>query len=146
MATQLPIKGQETVLTIMRSGNVEDQLTEVDSFNAVFKFEKLQRRNLGETTIRTDEVFAGCEGKVKLRVFTESWLIYLQALEARARRQGPYVTFNFVTTLFFPNGQSPTVTFPDVSFGDMPMDIPSSKDYVTIDLDWQCGEFSIDNL
>ena len=91
----------------MRSGNVEDQLTEVDSFNAVFKFEKLQRRNLGETTIRTDEVFAGCEGKVKLRVFTESWLIYLQALEARARRQGPYVTFNFVTTLVLPERPEP---------------------------------------
>jgi hypothetical protein len=149
---QLAIKGQETVVTILRSGNLEDQLTEVDAFNAVFKFEKLQRRNLGETTIRTDEIFGGCEGKIKLRVFTESFLPYLQALENRARRVSPTVTFACVTTLNFPNSggvtgpQAPTITFPDLNFGDFPLDIGSAKDYVTIELDWQCGEFSIGNL
>jgi hypothetical protein len=152
--SQLALKGQETVVTIMRSGNLEDQLTEVDSFGATFKFEKLQRRNLGETTIRTDEIFGGVEGKIKLRVFTESFLLYLQALENRARRVSPTIIFNFTTTLLFPGStgggaigpQSPTITFPDASFGDFPLDASSAKDYVTIELDWQCGEFSIDNL
>lgn len=145
--SQLALKGQETVCTILRSGVLEEQLTEIESFSVVFKFEKIVRRNIGETTVRFDEVFAGCEGKSKLRVYAESFLLYLQALENRARRVSPAITFSFTTTLMFPGTrQQPTISFPDVSFGDFPLDIPSSKDYVTIELDWGCGEFSIDNL
>jgi hypothetical protein len=144
--SQLALKGQETVVTIVRSGNLEDEMTEVDSFSATFKFEKLIRRNLGETTVRTDEIFGGVEGKIKLRVFSNTWMTYLQNLENRARRISPAITFNFTTTLLFPNGQQPTITFPDVNFGDFPLDIPSAKDYATIELDWACGEFSFDNL
>src|SRR5215472_17235961 len=110
------LKGQEVQLTIMRSGNVETSMTDVKSFTAAFKFEKLPQRYLGESTIRYDEIFGGVEGKVKLHMHSEAWTLYLLALQQRARRQQPTITFNFVATLVFPNGDTPVFTFPDVKF------------------------------
>jgi hypothetical protein len=135
------IKGQDTTLTIFRSGQMENTLTDVVSFNATFKFEKLPQRYLGETTIRYDEIFGGVEGKVKLHLHSEAFTLYIQAVEARARRQQPTTVFNFTTTLTFPNGDSPVFTFPDVKFGDIPLDVPGGKEFVSIDLDWSCEEF-----
>jgi hypothetical protein len=34
-------------------------------------------------------------------------------------------------------------TFPDVHFGDVPMDIGGGKEFVSIDLDWGCEEFQV---
>ena len=142
--SQLAIKGQENKITIMRSGLLEDELTEIDMFEATFVFELLERRNLGETTVRTDEIFAGIKGKTKLRLFSQSFTLYVQAIEQRARRQQPTIVFNFISTLLFPNGDTPVISFPDVNFGNMPLNSPSGKDYVTLDLDWACGEFDIE--
>ena len=149
------IKGQDVTLTIMRSNtsgttpgqvgstNLETTLTDVLSFDATFKFEKLAQRYLGETTMRYDEIFGGVEGKVKLHLHTEDFLNYIVALESRARRTSPGIIFNFIATMSFPNGQSPVITFPDVKFGDVPMSIADGKSFVSLDLDWAAEEFQV---
>ena len=40
----------------------------------------------------------------------------------------------------------PVLSFPDVNFGDMPLDTPSAKDYVTLDLDWVGSEFDVSGV
>jgi hypothetical protein len=143
---QLALKGQDVALAIMQAGNVVATLTEIVSFNATFKFTKLIQRYLGETTIRPDEIFEGIEGKSKIHLYTDDFLNYIVGIQNRARRTTPSVVFNFVSTLNFPNGDTPTVSFPDVFFGDIPLDMPGGKEYVAMDLDWVCGEFDITNL
>lgn len=137
------LKGQEVAVAILRGGALEDSLTAITDFHATFKFSKLTQRYLGETTIRTDEIYEGIEGKLKLHLYSQDFLHYITGLMNRARRNTPLVVFNMLATLNFPNGDTPTVTFPDVSFGDVPFETPGGKEYVAMDLDWVGSEFDV---
>jgi hypothetical protein len=142
----LRLRGADTMVTVMgpnASGqlDVQQNLTDVAKFNATLRFEKLEQRFLGEQTVRTDEIFAGCAGKTTLQLHDQDFGVYILGIQSRARRINPTYQFNFVSTFNFPNGEQPVMTFPDVNFGDIPLDIPSAKDYVTMDLDWICSEF-----
>jgi hypothetical protein len=143
VATNQRIRGADVAIAFTAGGALQGTLTDISSFGATFKFEKQTERYLGEQTVRTDELFGGVEGKTKLHLHDEAFSLYIGAVENRARRVTPTTVFNHVATMAFPNGESPVLSFPDVNFGDMPLEFGSAKDYVSLDLDWICSEFDI---
>jgi hypothetical protein len=143
VATNQRIRGADVAVAITAAGALQNTLTDIDNFGATFKFEKMTQRYIGEQTVRTDEIFAGVEGKMKLHLHDEAFLNYILNLQLRARRLSPTLVFNNVATMFFPNGEAPVLSFPDVNLGDIPLEMGNAKDYVSIDLDWICGEFDI---
>ncbi len=143
MATNQRIRGADVAIAVTVANALQNTFTTVDSFGATFKFEKLTQRYLGEQTVRTDEIFAGIEGKMKLHLWDEAFTIFIQNLQLRAMRLSPTIVFNIVATMNFPNQEQPVLSFPDVNFGDIPLEIGNAKDYVSMDLDFIGSEFDI---
>lgn len=138
------IKGQEVSLSIMRAGQLENDLTDITNFNATLKLSKLQQGFLGETVDRYDEKFDGADIDFELQLHSQDWIDYVVAVISRARRQAPDLLFNVSATMFFPNGQTPVLTFHDIKFGDFPLNVSARGDYVklkinasTSDVDFQ---------
>lgn len=143
MTTLQRIRGADVALAITADGDLQTSLTAIESFNTIFKFEKLVQRYLGEQTVRTDEIYGGIEGKMKLHLYTEDFANFILNLQLRARRLSPSITFNVVATMNFPNGDTPVISYPDINIGDIPLDMANAKDYVAMDLDFIAGEFDI---
>ena len=143
MAINQRIRGADVALAITDNGSLAETLTAIDSFGVTFKFEKLVQRYIGEQTVRTDEIFAGCEGKLKFHLYDEAFTGFIQDLQTRAERIDPTIVFNIVATMNFPNGESPVMTFPDLNFGDIPLEAGNAKDYVAMDFDWISSDFDI---
>ena len=80
---------------------------------------------------------------MKLHLWDEAFTIFIQNLQLRARRLSPTIVFNIVATMNFPNQEQPVLSFPDVNFGDIPLEIGNAKDYVSMDLDFIGSEFDI---
>jgi hypothetical protein len=143
VATNQRIRGADVAIAITAAGALVDTFTTIDNFSSTFKFEKIIQRYLGEQTVRTDEIFAGVEGKLKLHLWDEQFLSFIGSIEDRARRLDPTSVFNHVATMNFPNGELPVITYPDVNYGDVPLEMPNGKEYVSMDLDFVCGEFDV---
>ena len=143
MSTNQRIRGADVAIALTVDNALQDTFTAIENFSSTFKFEKLVMRYLGEQTVRTDEIFAGVEGKLKLHLYDEAFTTFIQNLELRARRLDPTIVFNTAQTMNFPNGETPVLTYPDINFGDIPLDVASGKDYVALDLDFVVGEFDI---
>jgi len=134
------IKGQEVSVVIMAGGDLQSQLTDIQNFNCTMKLRKIEQGYLGETANRFDEIYDGCELDFEMHVHSQDWFTYLQSIFDRARRRTPDVVFNVTATLFYPNGETPTIKFPDIKFGDMPVAISSRGDYVKIKVQASCSE------
>jgi hypothetical protein len=143
VATNQRIRGADVAIAVTAANALQDTFTTIDSFGSTFKFEKLVQRYLGEQTVRTDEIFAGVEGKMKLHLWDEQFLSFILAIQSRAERVTPTSVFNIAATMNFPNGEDPVISYPDINFGDVPLEMPNGKDYVSMDLDFVCSEFDV---
>lgn len=137
------IKGQETVINIVNNGVLETSLTSVMSFNDEDLLELKMQGYLGETSNRGDEIYNGTKFDLELHLSSQDWFTFKEAVLARARRTKPDLVFNVTNTWFFPNGDTPTVTYPDVNWGPIPTNVPSRGDYVKVKMEGFCG--STDN-
>ena len=137
------IRGSECSLNIVRNNALEAEFTDIQNFNVTFQVEMIQQGYVGETTDRYDEVFKGCKLDFEMHCHSSDFLVFTQALEDRARRKTPNIVINAVATLFFANGQTPTVTFMDLYFGEVPINIPGKAEYVKVKLSAGCGETKI---
>ena len=140
MASSQRVKGQEVSLVILVNGDLQNQLTDIQNFTFTPKLRKLEQGYLGETAQRYDEIFDGCEIEFEFHVHSNDWVDYFQAIFDRARRRTPDTIFNVTATLFFPNGDTPVCKFPDIKFGDMPVNVGSRGDYVKFKVAAVCSE------
>ena len=132
------IKGQEVVVQIIRAGKLEAELTDIQGFNVEDMFEIKAEGYLGETTNRQDYLYNGTKGDLEMHLHSKDWFLFRKAMRDKARRITPNVEFNIIATLNFPNGDTPTITLPNVSFGALPHNIPSRGEYVKVKLDFAC--------
>jgi len=133
------IKGQEIVINIINAGVLEDTLTSVIDFNDEDMLEIKQQGYLGETSNRGDEIYNGTKFDMSLHLQSQDWFRFKASILARARRKQPDLVFNVTVTYFFPNGDNPTVTYPDVNWGPIPKNIPSRGDYVKVKMEGFVG-------
>jgi hypothetical protein len=134
------IKGQEVSITIVTASVVEDELTEIVSFNCEPLLETKSQGYLGETTNRQDDIFNGFRFDMELHLKSQRWLAFQREIINRARRITPDTIFNITATLLFPNGDTPIIMAPDAKFGSTPMSIATRGDYVKVKLQGMAEE------
>lgn len=138
------IKGQECTISIVRDGVLEAELTDIQDFNATLMLELLQQGFLGETTDRFDEVFKGSKFDFSMQHHSQDHLIFNKAIVDRARRKTPNIIINVQVTFAFPNGDTPTWSWPDASFGEIGVNIPGRAEFKKSKYQGGCGEPDID--
>ncbi len=131
----LRAKGQEVTILVVRDSVLEAELTNILNFNSELQLEVSSVGYLGEFTNRKDEVFRGGKFDFEMHVHSQDFLTFAQAVLDRATRKTPDTVFNITAVLAFPNGQTPTVLFPDVKFGAIPMNVPERGDFVKIKIE-----------
>ena len=132
------IKGQEVSVNIIRDTSLEDTFTAIQNFDIEDKFEIIEKGYLGEKGNRHDDIWNGIKGSFEMHLQSQDWFRFRQAMRERAQRITPDRAFTITSTLFFPNGNTPTVTFNDVKFGANPMSVPARNDYVKVKLEFAC--------
>lgn len=137
------IKGQEVSIIVVAGGSTVDTLTDIMNFNMEVSLEMLEQGYIGETTNRYDEIFNGAKFDFEMHQSSQDFLTFEKQVEARARRDQPDLEFNIVVTLNFPNGETPIVTLPDVSFGAIPFNVGSRKDYAKVKIQGACSELDV---
>lgn len=145
MSTQR-IKGQEVSILVVTNGTLEDTITDIQSFEFEPEFEIISKGYLGEKTNRKDEIFNGCKGSMEIHLHTKDWFALLKKIKDRAQRIAPDTVINITATLNFPDGDTPSVTIPDVKFGANPHSVPSRPEYVKVKVDFEAEDFDIDGV
>jgi hypothetical protein len=135
------IKGQEVQILFVRAGVLEDTLTDTQDFEWEPKLELKEVGYLGEKSNRHDEIFNGMKFDGTLHLHSQDWFVFQQAIVARAKRQTPDVVFNVSSILNFPNGQTPSLLFPDAKFGAQTHAVRSRGDYVTVKVAGACDDY-----
>jgi hypothetical protein len=134
------IKGQEITIAVTRGGTLEDTFTSVQDFESSDKLEIIEKGYLGEKGNRHDFIFNGNKGSFTLHLQTQDYYRFIGAIKAKAKREQPDLEFNISRTSFFPNGDSPVETFPNVSFGEIPQKVSARNDYVSAKFDFACDD------
>jgi hypothetical protein len=138
------IRGQEVSVLIVRDGALEAELTDIQNFNLEIQTEIKSQGYLGEKSARKDDIFNGVKGDMELHLHSQDWFQFLNAVLDRAKRNTPDLVFNVSAVLFFPNGETPTITIPDVKFGPFPHNVPERGDYVKVKLDFEAEDFKVE--
>lgn len=137
------IKGQEVSVLIVTDGALEAELTDIQNFNAEMMVEQIAQGYLGEKTERHDDIYKGTKGDFEMNHHSQDWFTFINAIISRAKRETPDVKFNISAILSFPNGQTPTVLFPDAKFGALPLNIGSRGDYLKTKVDFVVDDFEV---
>lgn len=132
------IRGQEVALAIVRDGDLERELVDIQNFNVSFVSETQIQAYLGEPGDRTDDIFKHVKFDMELHVHSQDWGPFIRAVVDRQTRRTPDVTFNISALMFFPNGQTQTIALNDCKFGEFPVNVSSRGDYVKLKLDGVC--------
>lgn len=125
----------------MRDGALEAELTDIQNFNAEFMTEQIEQGYLGEKTNRHDEFYKGTKGDFEMHHHSQDWFTFVNAILDRAKRNTPDVVFNISAVFAFPNGETPTILFPDAHFGPLPLNISARGDYAKTKLDFVVDDF-----
>lgn len=138
------IKGQEVSVLVTMDGELQAEITDIQNFGITLQLELLQQGYLGETSDRYDEVFKGAKFDFEMHTHSQDYWTLVASIIDRARRKTPNLVFNIVATLSYPNGDTPTVTLPDVSWGPSAVNAPARADYVKIKMEGGVGEPDIE--
>lgn len=135
---QQRIKGQEVSILVVTDGVLEAELTDIRNFEYESQLEIKSMGYLGEKGNRKDDVFNGVKGSFEMHLHAQDWWAFKQKIIDRAQRKTPDTIFNISGVFAFPNGETPTVTLPDVKFGPIPTNVPERGDYVNVKLEFEC--------
>lgn len=125
------LMGQETLVTITRNGVLVQALTAIKSASFNFKGEAVKSDYLGQPGPVFDEVNDGVDGKIDFEVDDPAFFELLVLLIER--KQGlPAAQFlvNINTRFNFRTGVRRFCVIPQVSFGDIPLEVPERKQKV----------------
>lgn len=137
------IKGQDTVLQIIKGGKVESSLTSVKDFSIQFDIDVLSNGYIGETTERKDEIFKGVSGKVTLDWTDPGVVTFQDNLVKRARRELPYFSVNILTTITDSSGSTKRIIIPDAFFENPDANMGGRDNYMETTLTFQASEYVI---
>lgn len=136
------IKGNEVSIVITRDGVVETELTDIQSFNWTHVSEILTEEYLGEQSARTDDVFKNCKGDLELHLHDAASIrAFMKAVKDRQTRRAPDLQINIAMVEQYPDGQTRTVSFPNIKFGDIPTSVGARVQYVKLKLDWASDDY-----
>jgi hypothetical protein len=135
------IKGQEVTLDISGPDGREETLGLVASASITYQMDILKQRLLGETTDRKDDIFRGVEGECELQLDQRDALRFIDTAKSRAQRRiAADSAFGITMTLQFPGGGSARIQLQPVYFGNIPINVGGSDEYVTMSLTFEAED------
>ena len=140
------IKGQDVTILIAQDGNLLDELNDINDFEFTDLLEIITKGYLGQKSEKKDTVYKGVKGSFSLDLSSKKYFTFRQAVLNKAKRITPDVTFNVSGVFSFPNGDTPTITFLDVQFGNLPVNVKARGDYVPVKLDFECEDSTVQGL
>lgn len=145
MPQGLRVKGQEVQIVVSGPGGGQVLgLDAIASFEAEIQQEILSEGFLGEVAERKDEIFRGCTGSVEAQIATADYLRFVARVNDRATRRSPATeVWNITAAMNLPAGGVARVTFQDVAFGALPLNVGGRDEYVTVGFDFECSAFRI---
>lgn len=127
---QLPIKGQEVLLSIVSPDGLEDALDHIKDNKFTLDLEIITEQYLGQTADQFDEIFRGVTVELTLDMASPKVIDFATKVVNRAqRRTAAAQTFQIITALRFPSGERRRMLFPDLKFGAFPFDFAGRDKY-----------------
>jgi len=123
------IKGQETEVLVVVNGEVQSQITDVQSFEFMQETETLEEGYLGEKANRYDDIYKGFTFSLDLHNSSPSLLTLLGSIKDRAQRRTPGTQINIKTTLAFPSGTRTRVILNDAFFDNAGLAFGGRSEY-----------------
>lgn len=141
---QARIRGQETIITILRDGDLQARIDSISDSEISFDLEIQEEGYLGETSNRFDTIFNGMTLRLTGHLTNRQFIDLSNAIVEKAqRRAGASVRFDIATTLVFPGGDLVNIGVPDVQFGAIPLTTGGREEYVNWTLEGKASEFEI---
>lgn len=135
----LRIKGQETVVSVLRNGATVKQLTQaIKDLNIEFEMEMLQQGYIGQTGDMLDDVYKAAGGDMSLHTGDPATFDFITFLVDRAAKRIPMQQVNIKSTFNFPDGSRRIITMTDVFFGSLPINVGGRTEYVEQKLTFKC--------
>jgi hypothetical protein len=132
------IKGQEVRLTFTGPTGQED-VGDIQSFEAELQMEILKEGYLGETVDRRDDIFRGVSGRCELHIENSKYFAFAQRVQDRAqRRSAAGGVFSATATFALPDGDRVRLTFENIFFGPLPLRVNDRAAYVQFTITWEC--------
>jgi hypothetical protein len=136
------IKGQEVTLQMVTDAVLEDEITEIKDFEATFEMEIMSQGYLGQKTELKDSIFKGVTGKFTAHIHTSKAFDYIEKIKDKVQRKTPDTVFNLLGVFSFPNGETRSLTIPDVAWGSVPVSTGSRSDYTSFAFTFAAAEAS----
>jgi len=138
------VKGQETILTIIKDGELQARIDSISDTETTFMLESLEEDYLGETASRYDSIFKGMRIRISGHMTNKQVIDFADTVVARAqRRAGGANRIDMATTFIFPGGDLITVNLPDLHFAEVPLNTGSRSDYVQFTLEGMTSEYEL---
>lgn len=142
MASQR-VKGQETEISIIAGGQVQSQLTEIQSFEFVQSTATTEEGYLGEKSNRYDEIYNGFTFSMDLHHSTGAIFDFFSIVRDRAQRRTPGAVVNIKTTLNFPSGERKRVILNDVFFDESGLAFAGREAYGSTTISGKGSEYRV---
>lgn len=141
---QQRIKGQETIITIIKDGDLQARIDSISDSEISFDLEILEEGYLGETGNRFDAIFNGMTIRLTGHLTNKQMIDLTEAIVNRAkRRAGGAGRIDIATTLVFPGGDLVNIGIPDVQFGAFPFNTGGRSEYVQFTIEGKASDFEI---
>jgi len=138
------VKGQETILTIIKDGELQARIDSISDTETTFMLESLEEEYLGETSARYDAIFKGMRIRISGHMTNRQVIDFADTVVAKAqRRAGGANRIDMATTFIFPNGDLVTVNLPDLNFAEVPVNTGGRSDYVQFQLEAMTGDYEL---
>jgi len=137
------IKGQECQVVVTAGGELRDEMDAILNFNFTQKSEIKSQGYLGEKSERKDDVFMGVASDMELHISKQDIFRFAKLVKQRQTRELPDLVFNISMVMQFSNGDTPTVTIPDLKFGEIPFNIGGRTEYVKVKLTAETEDFDV---
>lgn len=139
------IKGQEAEFRVTdnRGGHV-NTLGDVKNFEIAIMLELLSEGYTGQTSEKKDEAYKGIRGKATIHFSDPTMFDFFQRIVDRARRtpESHGYAVNATAILRFPSGRTRVIDIPNIFLGEVPMNIGSRTDYISVDIEFQAENHS----
>ena len=126
----LPIKGQEVLLSVVSPDGLEAEIDHIKNHKFTFDMEIITEQYLGQIANQFDSIFRGVTIEFTMDLASPKVIDFVTKLVNRAqRRTAASETFNTVGAFKFPSGERRRMMFPDLQFGEVPMDFTGRDKY-----------------
>ena len=142
------VKGLNTEVLMAGPNGLYENITAIRDHELEFIVDVIQEGYLGEASSRRDDIFDGVRGNFTVHIEDPEVFKFVRSLIARSRSQYPdnSVSFAIETHVKFSDTSVEIIRIPNVHFTNVPVSMSGRKDYVTMRLSYESGDFGVENF